>query len=66
AAAIQSGAYGIVISGAGPTLLALADREDADAIANAMVTTWAESDVQAQAMPLSIDFQGAVGTICEG
>ena len=65
AAAIQSGAYGIVISGAGPTLLALADREDADAIANAMVTTWAESDVQAKAMPLSIDCQGAVGTIDE-
>ena len=63
AAALQAGAYGVVISGAGPTLLALADQKSASAIADTMVKTWAETGVQAQAMPLGIDFQGAVGTI---
>ncbi len=63
AAAIQAGAHGVVISGAGPTLLALANQERADAIADAMAATWAESGVEARAMALSIDFRGAVGAI---
>ena len=63
AAAIQSGAHGVVISGAGPTLLALANQERDSAIADAMAATWAESGVEARAMALSIDFRGAVGVI---
>ena len=63
AAATQAGAHGVVISGAGPTLLALANQERADAIADAMAVTWAENGIEAEAMALSIDLKGAVGTL---
>ncbi|MGB2924741.1 MAG: homoserine kinase [Limnothrix sp.] len=57
-AAIATGAYGMVISGAGPTLLALASSENAQSIADAMAKTWAEFEVKAIARVLEIDHQG--------
>jgi homoserine kinase len=59
-AAIQAGAYGLVISGAGPTLLALSSNQDAEAIAEAMSTAWANQGVSAMAKPLSLETQGAM------
>ncbi|MBW4622569.1 MAG: homoserine kinase [Cyanosarcina radialis HA8281-LM2] len=59
AVAIASGAYGMVISGAGPTLLALADRTDADAVATAMKSAWQQAGIKAEAMALALDRQGA-------
>ncbi|HEY9803050.1 MAG TPA: homoserine kinase [Leptolyngbyaceae cyanobacterium] len=59
AAAIASGAYGMVISGAGPTLLALADVSHATAVAAAMSTAWQDAGITAQVRSLTLDTQGA-------
>jgi homoserine kinase len=60
-AAIAQGAYGMVISGAGPTLLALGHSKNMEAIARAMVTSWQGVEVIATKKILSI---AAVGTTC--
>ena len=59
-AALTAGAYGIVISGAGPTLLALADLTRAEAVSSAMSRAWAKQGVDAQSKLLQIDLQGAI------
>lgn len=59
-AAIAAGAYGMVISGAGPTLLALAAPENAPKVATAMQTAWEGIGVKAIAHVLEIDQQGTV------
>jgi homoserine kinase len=59
-AVIAAGGYGMVISGAGPTLLAITTPERAEAVATAMSAAWAIHNIQAQAQPLEIDMQGAV------
>ncbi len=43
AAALEAGAYGLVISGAGPTLLALAPEFTATTVAHAMQTAWSNA-----------------------
>ncbi|HBB36185.1 MAG TPA: homoserine kinase [Cyanobacteria bacterium UBA8803] len=58
-AALKAGAYGMVISGAGPTLLALVDAELASAVAAAMATAWQEQGMGVQMRSLSLDNQGA-------
>ena len=58
--AVAAGAYGMVISGAGPTLLALSDISQADKVATAMADTWQQQEVEAQATALKLDHQGAV------
>ena len=59
-AVIAAGGYGMVISGAGPTLLAITTPELAEAVATAMAEAWAIHNIQAQAQPLQVDMQGAV------
>ncbi len=59
-AVISAGGYGMVISGAGPTLLALTTAECAVAVADAMSQAWATYNIQVQAQLLTIDLQGAV------
>lgn len=58
-AVIAAGGYGMVISGAGPTLLALATAECAEAVATAMTQAWAKHDIEASARSLAVDLQGA-------
>jgi homoserine kinase len=58
-AALEAGAYGMVISGAGPTLLALADAAVSSAVVTAMADAWREQGVKALVRSLPIDFQGA-------
>ncbi|WP_193199354.1 homoserine kinase [Nostoc sp. MG11] len=58
-AAVAAGAYGMVISGAGPTLLALADTTQSQAVEMAMLTTWQEAGITAVVRSLSLDTQGA-------
>ncbi|MFB8789780.1 MAG: homoserine kinase [Potamolinea sp.] len=58
-AALEAGAYGMVISGAGPTLLALIDTSQALAVETAMTTAWQEQGITAEVRSLSIDTQGA-------
>ncbi|MGL5509609.1 MAG: homoserine kinase [Microcoleaceae cyanobacterium] len=57
-AAIEAGAYEMVISGAGPTLLALTNQTDALAVAEAMGKTWQTHDVKAIVQVLPVDSQG--------
>jgi homoserine kinase len=60
AAAMEAGAYGMVISGAGPTLLALVERSKADIVRDAMENTWKNEGVNANGLVLGLDQQGAV------
>ncbi|KZL47663.1 homoserine kinase [Nodularia spumigena CENA596] len=59
AAAIQAGAYGMVISGAGPTLLALVDQLHSQAVEAAMLSAWQSTGITAIVRSLSLDTQGA-------
>jgi homoserine kinase len=59
AAAVAAGAYGLVISGAGPTLLALADVTQAKAVETAMVDAWQQEGITAIVRSLPLDTQGA-------
>ncbi|MDB9303580.1 homoserine kinase [Nodularia spumigena] len=58
-AAIKAGAYGMVISGAGPTLLALVDQLHSQAVESAMLSAWQETGITATVRSLSLDTQGA-------
>ncbi|HEY9698490.1 MAG TPA: homoserine kinase [Trichocoleus sp.] len=55
----QSGAYGMVISGAGPTLLALAHPTQALAVEAAMAEAWAATGIKVQTKVLHVDTEGA-------
>lgn len=59
-AALAAGAYGMVISGAGPTLLALASPKQAGEVAAAMQGAWQAIGVAAEARSLSLDTRGAI------
>jgi homoserine kinase len=59
AAALKAGAYGMAISGAGPTLIALVDSPGAEAVATAMVNAWKAEGILAEARSLSLDTEGA-------
>ncbi|MGF1491444.1 MAG: homoserine kinase [Microcoleaceae cyanobacterium] len=58
-AALEAGAYGIVISGAGPTLLALTNPESAPQVALAMATAWNSVGIRTEVQVAQIDTQGA-------
>jgi homoserine kinase len=58
-AALDAGAEGLVISGAGPTLLALSFAEVAPRVAAQMRSAWKLKGVTAQVSLLQIDEQGA-------
>ncbi|NJN21183.1 MAG: homoserine kinase [Leptolyngbya sp. RL_3_1] len=63
AAAIAAGAYGVTISGAGPTLLALTAAESAPAVAQAMAQAWTQAGIEGVgAEALAIDTPGAIVT----
>jgi homoserine kinase len=59
AAAVAAGAYGMVISGAGPTLLALVDRNQAKSVEIAMANAWIEKGIKSIVQLLPLDTQGA-------
>ena len=56
---LSAGAYGMVISGAGPTLLALTNTANSQAVAAAMASEWENKGIKAQVQTLQIDNQGA-------
>ena len=58
-AAIESGALGVVISGAGPTLLALVDKKQAAKVESAIASAWQNAGIKADVRSLSLDAQGA-------
>ncbi|MEZ2239050.1 hypothetical protein [Microcoleus sp.] len=58
-AAVNAGACGMVISGAGPTLLALTDVTNVDAVVREMAAAWMDVGVKADVRAIAIDTQGA-------
>jgi homoserine kinase len=62
-AAQQAGAYGSVISGAGPTLLALGSPDKVEAIASAMVNTWQALGTNATKKTVAIAQEGTTHKI---
>jgi len=58
-AAVNTGACGMVISGAGPTLLALTDVTNVDAVVRKMAAAWMDVGVKADVRAISLDTQGA-------
>jgi homoserine kinase len=58
-AALEAGAWGCVISGAGPTLLALAPPDRAEAISAAMVAAWEREGVSSRGEVLALQDRGS-------
>jgi homoserine kinase len=58
-AAIVAGAYGMVISGAGPTLLALVDEAKSQQVVTAMFTAWQAMGIEPIVQILQLDAAGA-------
>jgi homoserine kinase len=58
--ALEAGAYGLVISGAGPTLLALTHTNQAEAVRTAMAETWKSIGITASAQILPIEPRGTL------
>ncbi len=56
---LSAGAYGMVISGAGPTLLALTNTANSKTVAAAMASEWQKEGIKVQVQTLQIDRQGA-------
>jgi homoserine kinase len=59
-AAVAAGAYGMVISGAGPTLLALVDKIYAKSVEIEMGNAWTQKGIKSIVRSLPLDTQGAV------
>lgn len=57
-AALDAGAFGLVISGAGPTLLTFTDRDRADQVALAMNQAWKQEGIMPDVLTLQIDPHG--------
>lgn len=57
-AAMSVGAYGVVISGAGSTVIALTSSEHAEQVSLAMTDAWMHIGIEAEALLLSIDLNG--------
>ncbi|MFM6026881.1 MAG: homoserine kinase, partial [Dolichospermum sp.] len=57
-AAINAGAYGMVISGAGPTLLALVDTSRAKLVETAMKNAWLQKGITSTVRIVDLDMQG--------
>ncbi len=58
-AALDAGAWGCVISGAGPSLLALASGDHAPAVGRAMVSAWEREGVASRAEVLRVQLIGS-------
>ncbi len=58
-AAVAAGAHGAVISGAGPTLLALAESSAAPTVQAAMTSAWSDLGVSVQVLVLTLNPLGA-------
>jgi len=59
-AALGAGAWGCVISGAGPTLLALCPAATAEAVSEAMVRRWQEEGVGSRGAVIGLQQEGTV------
>ncbi|HEY9854245.1 MAG TPA: homoserine kinase, partial [Stenomitos sp.] len=57
-AAKEAGAYGVTLSGAGPTLLAWCSSEHQEAVAHRMAASWREAGVEARAIAVGLGRRG--------
>jgi homoserine kinase len=64
-AALQAGAYGLVISGAGPTLLALAPGSQATTVCSAMQASWTRLGQAVISHVLALNTRGAETTVAD-
>jgi homoserine kinase len=64
-AAINAGAYGVVISGAGPTLLALTNPKNVTGVVASMTQTWKNMGIDAVVRSLTLDRLGAKILDCD-
>ena len=60
AAAMAAGAYGMVISGAGPTLLVFTDNLHTSVVINSIDKAWQQAGITSIVRSIPIDMQGAV------
>ena len=58
-AALEAGAWGCVISGAGPSLLALCKPDVAQAVSQAMVRAWHQAGVESRSEVLGVQHEGS-------
>ena len=58
-AALAAGAWGCVISGAGPSLLALCPKPAAENVSRAMVRAWHQAGVESRSEVLAIQQLGS-------
>jgi homoserine kinase len=58
-AAMEAGAWGCVISGAGPSILALCDRDCANAVSKTMVRAWEAAGVASRSQVLQLHQSGS-------
>jgi len=58
-AAMQAGAWGCVISGSGPSLLALCPPEEAESVRRSMVLAWHKAGVESRAEVLGVQQTGS-------
>jgi len=58
-AALEAGAWGCVISGAGPSLLALCKPDIAQAVSQAMVRAWHQAGVESRSEVLGVQHEGS-------
>lgn len=58
-AALDAGAIGLVISGAGPTLLALTTPSQTEAVVSSMSLAWQQLNIEAAVHSLALDTKGA-------
>ncbi len=58
-AGLEAGAFGVAVSGAGPTLVALAPRAAREAVASALVAGYAKAGIRSRAHVAEVDAAGA-------
>ena len=59
AAAIEAGALGVALSGAGPSLFAIT-KEETSTVGEAMVRVWEQNGITATVHELPVDLEGTV------
>jgi homoserine kinase len=62
-AALKAGAWGLVISGSGPTLLALCPPDSAQVVREALEAAWQPQPFAARAHCLQVDGEGAIAEV---
>lgn len=63
-AALEAGALGVALSGAGPTILALVDKGEEE-VGRAMQAAWGKQGIRARSAALTVNREGLQGGLCQ-